>query len=60
MDGFVRNMADGRVEVVVEGPGSQIEEMVGELTDRMGRHIIEVQSENEAVSGEFDGFEVRY
>ena len=37
--GFVRNMADGRVELEAEGPSTQVSEYLEALQREMGRYI---------------------
>ncbi|MDY7011121.1 MAG: acylphosphatase, partial [Planctomycetota bacterium] len=37
--GYVKNLPDGRVEVVVEGPSDQIDAFVQAVSDRMGHYI---------------------
>ena len=58
--GFVRNLPDGRVEMVVQGPKTQIKAFLSELTGSMGRYIIETSVQDEPVGHEFDGFEIRF
>lgn len=61
LTGYVRNMPDGSVEVVVEGARPQIEALLDAL--RVGPSAAVVESVNvdwRAPSGEFDRFEVRY
>jgi len=57
--GFVRNLSDGRVEVVVEGKQAQIEAFLGELTDAMGGYIIDTRTTDEPYVGEFRMFKAR-
>src|SRR5437762_1172639 len=33
--GYVRNLPDGRVELVMEGPDNEMDELVNEVCDRM-------------------------
>jgi len=37
--GFVRNLDDGRVELVAEGPADQVELFVGSVRETMHRYI---------------------
>lgn len=53
--GFARNLADGRVEVVAEGPRRAVEEFVGRLRrGPSGAAVADVQVEWETPSGAVD------
>ena len=57
--GWVRNLADGRVEAVFEGPKRKIEEMVAKC--RQGPRLAKVEHLDiswEEATGEFDGFSI--
>lgn len=58
--GWVRNLPDGRVELVAEGPEAELERFLKTLHARMPGYIKEVQRAWEPASGEFDGFEVTH
>ncbi len=58
--GFVRNLSDGRVELVAEGDPGQIEELLSRIDRRMGGHIREKQVADEPPTAEFAGFDVKY
>lgn len=61
LNGFVRNLWDGTVEVVAEGPRPRVEELLSFL--RVGPRsalVTEVDAQWQAPSGAFDRFEVRY
>ena len=59
--GWVRNLPDGRVEVVFEGEKENVEEMV-KFCRRgpPGAQVDDVEVKWETYRGEFSGFEIRY
>jgi len=58
--GYVRNLADGRVELKVEGPPAEIDRLVREITDHFGGYITQTKQDRREATGEFRSFEVRY
>lgn len=60
LTGWVRNLPDGRVEVVAEGPRAELEMLLDALRDGPGHSLVSsVTPEWLAASGEFGGFAVR-
>jgi acylphosphatase len=60
VDGWVRNLPDGRVEAVVEADEDALEEMFQYLHEGPERARVEgVEVEDAPERGPFDGFEVR-
>ncbi len=57
--GFVRNLSDGRVEVVVEGNAGDVNAFLKELAERMAGYI-EDQDVQDAPLGGYRQFGVRY
>jgi acylphosphatase len=60
VSGYVQNLADGRVRVLVEGSPQELEGFLDELRGRMAGYIQEVQSEAGAATNEFDDFEIKH
>jgi acylphosphatase len=58
--GFIRNLADGRVELVAEGKPSELDEFLIQLRDHMSGHIRDIKIDTQPATGEFMGFEVRH
>lgn len=60
VSGFVRNLDDGRVQLVVEGDRAEIDAFLAEIGLRMERNIRHVDEQREPAKGEFAGFEIRF
>lgn len=58
--GFVQNLSDGRVYLVVEAVPAEIRRLLGEINQSLGEYIRDVQVAELAASGEFDGFSIRH
>ena len=58
--GYVKNLRDGRVELIVEGARIEIASLLREIQTELGRHIREVHETSMPATGEFTQFEVRY
>ena len=57
--GFVRNLADGRVETVVEGESAEVDRFLSEVSRETAGHIREAKMHESPATGEFDQFSVR-
>jgi len=60
LQGFVRNLADGRVETVVEGEDAAVSHFLDDLRRTFERQIQNCQDRSDAATGEFGGFEILY
>lgn len=61
INGWVRNLLDGRVEVIAEGEEDKLEELVNRM--RVGPRLATVEDikiEKEDYNGQFERFEVRF
>jgi len=58
--GYVRNLCDGRVEVVAEAEEDELGRFVEEVKGEMGGYVRDVSVRCETATGEFNGFGVRF
>jgi acylphosphatase len=58
--GFVRNRADGRVELVLEGTDAEMDAVLDRITAELGENINDTACEASPATGEFRGFEIRH
>lgn len=56
--GWVRNLPDGRVEMVAEGAEAELARFIAAVQGAMKASIQDVQSESEPATGEFQGFTI--
>ncbi|MCM8772271.1 MAG: acylphosphatase [Candidatus Omnitrophica bacterium] len=59
--GWVKNLPDGRVEIVVEGEEYNVEKFIQELKEGyLGDNIRDIKKFEEEYKGEFKTFEIRF
>lgn len=58
--GYVKNLPDGRVQVVLEGTPEEMERMLQAIQSVMGRYIGKVTRTRSPATGEFQGFDIRF
>ena len=59
VSGFVRNLADGRVQLEVEGMPTTVEQFVTAVQERMHGYIRKTERTTQKRSGQFTGFSIR-
>jgi len=57
--GYVRNLPDGRVELVLEGSEDEINRLINEVNGKMGSYVYDVVSFTNPATGEFEQFSIR-
>jgi len=57
--GYVQNLADGRVRMVVEGTADDLDNLLAEVELRLQRHIQDIDLTTSDATGEFDGFQIK-
>lgn len=58
--GFVRNMPDGRVELVAEGQPAELDGFLAEIITTMESNIHDVQTSTSPATGQFQSFEITH
>ena len=58
--GFVRNLSDGRVHLVVEGTPDEIDAFLNAIRVEMQRYISDIRETVRAGTGRFPSFEIRH
>jgi acylphosphatase len=58
VSGFVRNLGDGRVQLVAEGAAAELDRFLAEVQQQMDRYIQHVHCGSLAASGQYRGFEI--
>jgi acylphosphatase len=59
LTGYVRNLSDGRVEMVIEGPEDQMDGLVEAIQQKMEGLIRNVNVQVTPATGEFKQFSIR-
>jgi len=60
VSGYVRNLPDGRVELVMEGPDNEMDELIDEVRERMNDYVKKVEANTFPATGEFTQFNIRH
>lgn len=58
--GYVRNLPDGRVELVMEGDEGEMEDVVKNVSRKMSCFVRNVESQIAPATGEFEQFFIRH
>jgi acylphosphatase len=58
--GYVKNLPDGRVELVAEGEEKDVDAVLSEVAEAMSGFIRDTRVDTGAASGEFDSFGIAY
>jgi len=60
VQGYVKNLPDGRVELVVEGPPEEMDQIIQEIKLRMDGFIHRIDINDSPATGEFGQFTIKH
>ena len=58
--GYVRNVDDGRVELVMEGPDTEMDAVLEGIRAELGHNISRTTRDTALATGEFTSFAIRH
>ena len=58
--GWVKNLPDGRVEIICEGESAAMDKFLNKIKDMFGMYIEDSSMETENATGEFKEFSIRF
>lgn len=60
VNGYVKNLPDGRVQLVVEGSAEELDRFLQDVSERLSRYITGVQREIRPATDTFSHFEIAF
>lgn len=58
--GYVRNLPDGRVELVMEGPDQDMDHLLDAIRQKMNHFIRRVDTQTQPPTNAFTGFSIKH
>ena len=58
--GYVRNLPDGRVELVAEGTSAEVDAFLKDVRERFSGHLRDERIDVGPATGEYRGFEIQH
>jgi len=60
LSGWVKNLPDGRVELLIQGEEKVIEDFLRDLNEEFKGYIMDTQIENVSIDESLKGFHIRF
>ncbi|UCG35523.1 MAG: acylphosphatase [Candidatus Omnitrophota bacterium] len=60
VNGWVKNTADGRVELEIEGDADNVDKVLKGLRQELGRYITDASYKELPFSGEYEDFQINF
>ncbi len=60
VEGYVKNLPDGRVRLVAEGEPDELGRFIEAIEAALGRYVVRTTRNEGAATGEFEGFAIRF
>ena len=60
MTGWVKNLANGTVQMVAEGSANELDAFLNAVGEETHGRVTDRQIERKSATGEFSGFEIRH
>lgn len=60
VSGWVKNLPNGSVEMIVEGPSDQLRKYIDDVSQSTHGHVADTQVTKSDATGEFSGMEIRH
>jgi len=60
LNGWVKNLPDGKVEIVVQGEKDAIIDFINDMEETMGGYILEKRVDFQELQQDFNDFEIRF
>jgi acylphosphatase len=58
--GWVKNLPNGTVEMIAEGPSGQLKKYVADVSESTHGHVADMQVTKSNATGEFSAMEIRH
>ena len=58
--GYVRNLPDGRVELVMEGPDQEMNQLLDDIRQKMTHFIRRIDTQDEPATNAFSSFAIKH